>query len=106
MWEDYIPTLAQYALYGVDELKRRGLDYYDRDWHQELVDKAVLFADTPDDDYFWEPPWLGNESLHSSHRAALLYKDYSWYSKFGWSEQPAVPDKKGRLPYYWPICST
>jgi len=103
MWADYIPTLAQYALYGVNELKRRGLDYYNRDWYHELADKVVLFADTTDDDYFWEPPWLGNESLHSSHRAALLYKDYNWYSKFGWSEQPAVPNEKGRLPYYWPV---
>jgi hypothetical protein len=49
------------------------------------------------------PPWFGNERLHSSHRAALLYKNPEWYGRFGWKEKPAVPDAKGRLPYYWPI---
>jgi len=48
------------------------------------------------------PPWLGDEAFHASHRAALLYKLPEWYSRFGWIETPAVPDKKGRLPYVWP----
>lgn len=49
------------------------------------------------------PPWLGNERLHSSHRAMLLYKDPEWYGRFGWAEQPAVPDKNNKLQYYWPV---
>jgi len=48
------------------------------------------------------PVGFGDERLHSSHRAALLYKNPEWYGRFGWSEHPAVPDSKGRLPYYWP----
>jgi hypothetical protein len=42
------------------------------------------------------PPWLGDERLHSSHRAALLSKNYGWYSQFDWSEKPAYD-------YYWPV---
>jgi hypothetical protein len=41
------------------------------------------------------PPWLGNDNFHASHRSNLLRKDYNYYSKFGWIE-------KIDLPYYWP----
>jgi len=36
------------------------------------------------------PPWLGMEKFHSSHRAALLAKDFKWYSQFGWKEEPKI----------------
>ena len=49
------------------------------------------------------PPWLGNEAFHASHRAALLYKLPDHYSQFGWEESPAVPDENGKLPYVWPV---
>lgn len=42
------------------------------------------------------PAWLGNEAFHSSHRAALLYKDYDHYSHFGWAESAI-------LDYIWPV---
>lgn len=41
------------------------------------------------------PPWMGDERLHSSHRAALLSKNNKWYGQFGWKEEP-------RVEYYWP----
>lgn len=41
------------------------------------------------------PIWYGDEKLHSSHRAALLYKNYDYYKQFGWREKP-------ELNYYWP----
>lgn len=44
------------------------------------------------------PPWLGDERVHSSHRANLLRKKYAHYSQFGWKETPV----KG---YYWPRAS-
>ena len=37
------------------------------------------------------PPWIGNELLHSSHRANLLRKDKEYYSAHGWRENPADP---------------
>jgi hypothetical protein len=49
------------------------------------------------------PTWLGDPRLHSSHRAALLFKNTAHYEQFGWTEMPAIPNKKGSLPYYWPV---
>lgn len=42
------------------------------------------------------PHWLGNEKFHSSHRAALLCKNYDWYSQFNWREKP-------KINYYWRV---
>ena len=42
------------------------------------------------------PPWLGDDRLHSSHRAALLAKKPDHYGCFGWTETPAVD-------YWWPV---
>lgn len=45
------------------------------------------------------PLWLGDAAFHSSHRAALLFKDPEHYSQFGWSEKP-------QLNYVWPSLGT
>ena len=42
------------------------------------------------------PWWLGKRVLHSSHRANLLRKDFGYYSKYGWKEEP-------QQGYYWPV---
>lgn len=42
------------------------------------------------------PTWLGDEKLHSNHRAILLAKDPEWYGQFGWTEKPTTE-------YYWPL---
>jgi hypothetical protein len=44
------------------------------------------------------PPWLGDESLHRSHRAALLRKDPAWYA-------PRFPDAPDDADYVWPVRS-
>jgi len=41
------------------------------------------------------PPWMSVTPIHSSHRAALLFKDPKWYGQFGWSEKP-------KIDYFWP----
>jgi hypothetical protein len=43
-----------------------------------------------------KPWWHGDDRYHSSHRAALLAKDFVHYSQFNWHEQPA-------LEYFWPV---
>lgn len=48
------------------------------------------------------PKWLGDERLHSSHRANLLRKD-KYYLGFGWSEKPYCGLKP--TPYFWPTQS-
>ena len=42
------------------------------------------------------PIWLGNEKFHSCHRSTLLYKNYEYYNRFGWSEKP-------KYGYFWPV---
>jgi hypothetical protein len=44
------------------------------------------------------PPWLGDESLHRSHRSALVRKDPAYY-------RPRFPDVPDDLPYHWPVRS-
>lgn len=50
------------------------------------------------------PAWMRNKNLFdqisSSHRMALLNKDYEWYSQFGWPEDfGSRPDS---YEYVWP----
>lgn len=107
MWKGYESWLARYAICGLNELTQRGRHY---PHHIETFANYL----TPSwcskngiNYYSKKPEWLGDERLHSSHRSALLYKDYAWYSQFLWLESPAVPypNKRGTfsLPYYWPI---
>lgn len=50
------------------------------------------------------PWWLGDERLHSSHRAILLGKNWDWYKQFKWKEEPAFKDPVTlRYPYFWPV---
>ncbi len=44
------------------------------------------------------PLWLGDNRLHSSHRANLLRKDYNFYSKYGWDENKM---EYWKMPYWW-----
>lgn len=92
MWKGFESGLALYSLECLKELRRRGKPYP----HHEKFFRAFVVDDRL-------PNWFGDDRLHSSHRAALLYKRFEWYGKFGWAESPAVPDAKGSLPYYWPV---
>lgn len=42
------------------------------------------------------PPWLGDEAVHRSHRAALVRKDPDHY-------RPLFGDVPEDLPYVWPV---
>lgn len=96
MWRGYESALCQYALYGLEELKNnRNKDY--PKWFKFFREKQSEYGKIV------FPPWIGDEKLHSSHRAALLYKDKEWYGDFGWEEKPRGPDENGSWNYYWPI---
>ena len=95
MWRGHEFQLCQYALLGLEELQNRGKHYpHHVSWFLRMQDEL------PDTEL---PEWFGDERVHSSHRAALLYKYPEWYGQFGWSEEPAVPNAKGSLPYFWPV---
>lgn len=97
MWKNHIPALIEYGMIMCVEWEDRG--YKDNlfekfyDINSELSEPVIY------------PHFIGNEQLHSNHRACLLYKDYKWYSQFGWDEIPAKPlsNINGRitLPYIW-----
>lgn len=83
MWKGYEECLNQYKVEMILEWIQRG--------YRNTMDTMAI-AVCP------RPSWIGNPEFHSAHRAALLFKDYEWYSQFGWTETPA-------LNYIWPEAS-
>lgn len=89
MWRGYEVLLCEYGIAMCSEWRARG--YQDAQlpyFYQERL--------------YWEnqrspsePHWFDDPSFFASHRSNLLRKDFSFYSKFGWTE----PDN---LPYIWP----
>lgn len=86
MWQGYDSALARYAIALLKELESRT-----GQWYGDHIAYYNAFIDSDA-----SPPWLGDERVHSSHRAALLHKQRSWYSQFNWTEEPS-------LDYYWPV---
>lgn len=101
MWNGYIDLLALYHNSMIVEWERRGKlnNMMFLDVPNETFEAYNCFITTqaplPGDLCAFLPPWLGNEELHSSHRAALLYKDENHYGRFAWAERP-------RIRYKWP----
>ena len=82
MWRGYQDALGLYMNVMIAEWIERG--------YKNTMEPVPL------PDYIELPPWLGDERVHSSHRAALLAKDSEWYGKYGWVEYPEIN-------YYWPV---
>lgn len=87
MWRGYTNTLINYCWDMCDEWRRRGFD-------DSVAQTVAHFVQHSEPGLI--PPWLGDERLHASHRAALLYKLPSHYSQFSWTETP-------KQDYYWPV---
>lgn len=97
MWRGFEDVLIRYGLAVCREWKRRG-------YRDTCKGKITQFREVyPDSPKGLKPKFLGNTLFHSSHRAALLFKNPDWYTQFEWLEPPAVPDAKGSLPYVWPV---
>ena len=77
MWKGYEPALQLYFNMCVEEWINRG---YNNNMLLEDITEPIVF-----------PHWLGNDLLHSSHRANLLRKDKEYYSKFMWNEDSSNP---------------
>jgi Pyrimidine dimer DNA glycosylase len=82
MWRGHEYMLRLYTQTCIDEWLRRG-------YKNNIVLPMPADAGTV-------PSWLGNKQFHSSHRSNLLRKDPTFYSQFGWSDNPDAP-------YWWPI---
>tara|TARA_R100000664_G_scaffold1217_8_gene3251 strand:+ start:3691 stop:4104 length:414 start_codon:yes stop_codon:yes gene_type:complete len=81
MWEGYEPGLIFYMNTMIQE-------WIDRGYNNTMpiswdIDEKIQY-----------PNWFGGE-IHTTHRSALLYKDYEFYSRYAWKESP-------ELNYFWP----
>jgi len=88
MWRGYEHALARYCLACLRELWRRGRKYPEH--IKFFLYKTAVLQNTGN------PPWLGDERVHASHRSNLMRKNYEHYSRFGWTETTD-------MPYYWPV---
>ncbi len=69
MWRGYESALALYLLACADELTERGFYY------PQHIAEVMLFLPNGNRNADIElPPWIGDERVHSSHRANLLRK--------------------------------
>lgn len=81
MWKGYENSLKLYHNIMIQEWVKRG---YNNNMSFFPIYGYIVF-----------PHWLGNNLFHSSHRAALLFKNYNYYSQFNWEEKPEIK-------YFWP----
>lgn len=102
MWRGHENALYMYLLDMVDEWKSRG-------FKSTIAEKAQSTMQVA-----WEnhlvghdanpPAWFTKKNLDvitSTHRQALLVKDYSWYSQFHWPEDTGIEPKE--YEYVWPV---
>ena len=81
MWAGYEPALTFYMNTMIEEWIGRGY-------------KNTMLIDWDIDCKRRYPHWFGGE-IHSTHRSALLHKDTTFYSQYGW-------DEPAKLAYHWP----
>lgn len=86
MWKDYPEALAMY--YNQCLCQWKGFREKNHKYQILEINFSKLVM----------PFWLGDERLHSSHRANLLRKDFTYYNKYGWKEN--LIDYEN-IPYYW-----
>lgn len=57
------------------------------------TNKMILyFSDIPSKEILIkDPPWLGDDDLHASHRSNLMRKDLRFYRQYGWMEPVDMP---------------
>jgi hypothetical protein len=103
MWRGHEVALNKYIQAMVVEWKKRGYKSTIGDKANATLARAVELGITSND--YKDPAWLADynkfSQIASSHRLALLAKDYEWYSQFGW------PEDTGKQPenydYIWPV---
>jgi hypothetical protein len=96
MWRGYELSLAVYGMcMCIEWRKRKFKDTLSAEFiaaYRQLRKVPALIKDSRAK----KPAWLGNTTIHASHRSNLLRKDFNYYSKFGWTERPD-------MPYAWPV---
>lgn len=85
MWRGHVPALIEYGIAICEEWRSRGYKDTMLPRFQGIAGPQNAIA----------PYWLGDSAFHASHRSKLLFKNFDWYSKYGWTEVPG-------LEYVWP----
>lgn len=104
MWRGHEAALCEYVQFMVDEWKSRG-------YKSTIGDKAAITIKQAKHLGLLKqsskslPQWLTDtelgEAVASSHRVALLNKDYEWYSQFDWAEDTGK--RPETYDYVWPV---
>lgn len=103
MWRGHEIALNLYVQCMVREWKSRGFKSTIGDKAEATIQTAIArgLVDLPNN---WCPDFVENEQLRaevaSSHRLALLHKDYEWYSQFNWLEDTG--SRPETYEYVWP----
>jgi hypothetical protein len=84
MWEKHLNILCTYGTLNCYIWIKKGY----KDNQLPVFNKLSQLKEVINSKKY--PLFLGNENFHSSHRAALLYKNYEFYSKYGWGEKPII----------------
>lgn len=97
MWQEHPGGLAAYSRALAIEMGRRKKEDGSPKWRPEVVQRWSTFWHKQAKRLNTQPPpWLGDESLHLSHRSNLLRKMPEHYRQY-W------PDERDDLPYVWPV---
>lgn len=102
MWRGHEPALHEYIQDMVTEWKARGYKSTIGDKARQTMQHVKALGH--DIDTVTYPAWMTDKHLYelvaSSHRLALLNKDYHWYSQQNWAEDTGTrPD---HYAYIWP----
>lgn len=102
MWRGYEYGLYLYTMAMVEEWKRRGFKSTIGDKATETMVSAIEKRGINPSATM--PPWMTSPLMYdiaSTHRQALLVKDYEWYSHYNWPEDTGVPPTE--YNYIWPV---
>lgn len=103
MWRGHEVALYLYIQDMVKEWKARGYNSTIGDKAKATMETAIKMGKIS----FGEsspPNWISDSEqfnvIASSHRKALLSKNYEWYSQFGWKEDTGIRPES--YDYVWP----
>lgn len=103
MWRGHEMALYLYIQAMVNEWISRGYKSTIGDKARETI-KVALHKGILGSSVSTNPLWISDTQLFkkvaSSHRVALLNKDYEWYSQFGWPEDSGT--RPETYDYIWP----
>lgn len=102
MWRGHETLMVEYLEATYHEWIRRGFKSTMLPKIQSTYNRALeLERISPERTLPW---WMADsdvyEQIASTHRVALLRKDYGWYSQFGWQEDTGV--QPAYYQYLWP----